>query len=40
MIQDTFSEAEAKMFEVLEGVTMQGITEQLQGQNIVINNTY
>lgn len=39
MIQETFSEAEAKMFEVLEGVTMQGITEQLQGQNIVINNT-
>ena len=40
MIQETFSEAEAKMFEVLEGVTMQGISEQLQGQSIVIDNNY
>ena len=37
MIQETFYEAENKMFEVLEKVTMKGITEQLDGQAIVIN---
>ena len=36
MIQETFQEAENKMFEVLENVTMQGISEQLNGQAIVI----
>ena len=40
MIQETFKQAEDKMFEVLEGVTMQGISEQLHGQKIVIDNTY
>ena len=38
MIQETFHEAENKMFEVLENVTMQGISEQLNGQAIVIDN--
>ena len=37
MIQETFHEAENKMFEVLENVTMKGISEQLNGQAIVID---
>ena len=37
MIQETFYEAENKMFEVLENVSMKEITEQLNGQAIVIN---
>ena len=37
MIQETFYEAESKMFEVLEKVTMKGITDQLNGQAIVID---
>ena len=38
MIQETFHEAEKKMFEVLENVTMKGISDQLNGQAIVIYN--
>ena len=37
MIQDTFHEAEIKMFEVLENVTMKNISEQLNGRAIVID---
>ena len=37
MIQETFYEAESKMFEVLEKVKMKGITDQLNGQAIVID---
>ena len=40
VILETFREAEERMFEVLEGVTMQEITEQLQGQDIIINDTF
>ncbi len=40
VILETFMEAEERMFEVLEGVTMQEITEQLQGQDIIINDTF
>ena len=40
MILETFIEAEGRMFEVLEGVTMQDITEKLQGQDIIINDTF
>ncbi len=38
MIQDTFQEAENKMFEVLENMTMKGITDKLNGQAIIIDN--
>ena len=37
MIKDTFQEAENKMFEVLENVTMKGITDKLNGQAIIID---